>query len=55
MGVREALIVMVLQPAPEMVVPLMAGTFFIWSLNLVVPAVFGAIVGPRTMMIAHED
>ena len=54
MGVREALIVMVLQPAPEMVVPLIAGTFFIWSLNLVVPAFFGAIIGPRTMTTAHQ-
>lgn len=55
MGVREALIVMVLQPAPEMVVPLIAGTFFIWTLNLVVPAIFGAIIGPKTMTTAHED
>ena len=45
MGVREALIVMVLQPAPEMVVPLIAGTFFIWALNLVIPAIIGAIIG----------
>ena len=54
MGIREALIVMVMQPQPEMVVPLIAGTFAIWMLNLVLPALLGAIIGTPSMNASHE-
>ncbi len=54
MGVREALIILLIQPQPEMVVPLIAGTFSIWILNLVLPALLGAIMGFQSMNVAHE-
>ena len=54
MGIREALIVLVIQPQPEMVVPLITGTFAIWMLNLVLPALLGAIIGTPSMNATHE-
>jgi hypothetical protein len=48
-GVREALIVMLLQPQPEMTAPLIAATFSVWALNLVVPAAIGAFIGPNLL------
>jgi hypothetical protein len=54
MGIREALIVLVIQPQPEMVVPLIAGTFAIWMLNLVLPALLGAIISTHSMNTSHE-
>jgi hypothetical protein len=37
-----------------MVVPLIAGTFAIWMLNLVLPALLGAIIGTPSMNTSHE-
>jgi hypothetical protein len=54
MGIREALIVLVIQPQSEMVVPLITGTFAIWMLNLVLPALLGAIIGTPSMNATHE-
>ena len=54
MGVREALIILLLQPSAEMTIPLISATFVVWALNLVVPAIIGAFISPSAWKVASS-
>ena len=54
MGVREALIILLLQPSAEMTIPLITATFVVWALNLVVPAIIGAFISPSAWKVASS-
>ena len=54
MGVREALIILLLQPSAEMMLPLITATFVVWALNLVVPASIGAFISPNALKVASS-